>query len=158
MKYTKIFNVSEELDDDFWNEYLERYAKLCPPRRFASEVIQKLREKRNTIYIITARYLSSENSLLGEKMRMIVKNWLKEHKIVYDEIIFAPEDKLETCIEHNIDIMIDDKVENINKISTKIPVICFHANYNEKCVGKNITRCYSWYDILEKIEKMIHLK
>lgn len=47
--------------------------------------------------------------------------------------------------------MIEDKTENINKISTKLPVICFDAGYNRQCVGKNIYRCYSWYDIYNLI-------
>lgn len=47
------------------------------------------------------------------------------------------------------------KVDNINKISTRIPVICFHAGYNKNCMGDNIIRCYSWYDIYSKINKMV---
>ena len=45
-------------------------------------------------------------------------------------------------------------VDNINKISTKIPVICFHAGYNKNCIGNNIIRCYSWYDIYSKINSI----
>lgn len=149
-----IFDVDENTDIQFWTEYLEEYARFCEPRRFASEVIKKLKEEGNTIYIITARYLSGENTVLGEKMRTIVKNWLSEHEIDYDKIIFAPEDKLDVCLENNIDIMIEDKVDNINKISTKLPVLCFHAGYNENCKGHNIFRCYSWYDIYAKIKEI----
>lgn len=47
--------------------------------------------------------------------------------------------------------MIEDKPKNINEISTEIPVICYHAAYNEQCIGNNIIRCYSWYDIYSKI-------
>lgn len=50
--------------------------------------------------------------------------------------------------------MIEDKVENINKISLKLPVICFNAGYNESCNGKNIIRCYSWYDAYAKINSL----
>ena len=80
-------------------------------------------------------------------MRKIVIDWLKKQNIIYDEIIFASEDKLDTCIKNNIDLMIEDKVDNINKISSKIPVISFNTRYNESCNGNNIIRCYSWYDI-----------
>ena len=48
--------------------------------------------------------------------------------------------------------MIEDKVENIEKISKVIPVICFNASYNKRCQGKNIIRCYSWYDIYGRIK------
>lgn len=105
----------------------------------------------NEIYIITARYLTNTNSELGHEMREAVKKWLKDNDIYYDKIIFSPEDKLEICKENNIDLMIEDKVDNINKISKIIPVICFNAGYNKSCEGNNIIRCYSWYDIYNKI-------
>ena len=65
-------------------------------------------------------------------MRKIVLEWLKENNIFYDNIIFSPEDKINICIENDIDLMIEDKVENINIISQKILsklkhlVITFH--------------------------------
>ncbi len=148
---TEIFNVSDELDNQFWNEYLYEYVTKEPSRKYASEVIKKLKEDGNEIYIVTARYLTDRNTEDGEKMRKIVVNWLAEQKIYYDEIIFSPEDKKENCKKYNIDIMIEDKVDNINKISSIIPVICFHAGYNKECKGKNIYRVYNWYDIYNLI-------
>ena len=148
---TKIFNVSDELDSQFWNEYLYEYVTKEPSRKYASEVIKKLKDDGNEIYIVTARYLTERNNEDGEKMRKIVVNWLAEQKIDYDEIIFSPEDKKENCKKYNIDIMIEDKVDNINKISSIIPVICFHAGYNNECKGKNIYRVYNWYDIYNLI-------
>ena len=148
---TKIFNVSDELDSQFWNEYLYEYVTKEPSRKYASEVIKKLKDDGNEIYIVTARYLTDRNNEDGEKMRKIVVNWLAEQKIDYDEIIFSPEDKKENCKKYNIDIMIEDKVDNINKISSIIPVICFHAGYDNECKGKNIYRVYNWYDIYNLI-------
>ena len=148
---TKIFNVSDELDSQFWNEYLYEYVTKEPSRKYASEVIKKLKDDGNEIYIVTARYLTDRNNEDGEKMRKIVVNWLAEQKIDYDEIIFSPEDKKENCKKYNIDIMIEDKVDNINKISSIIPVICFHAGYNNECKGKNIYRVYNWYEIYNLI-------
>lgn len=148
---TEIFNVSDELDSQFWNEYLYEYVTKEPSRKYASEVIKKLKDDGNEIYIVTARYLTNRNTDDGKKMREIVINWLKEQDIYYDEIIFSPEDKKENCKKYNIDIMIEDKVDNINKISSIIPVICFHAGYNKECNGSNIYRVYNWYDIYNLI-------
>lgn len=151
---TEIFNISDELDDKFWNEYLYEYVTKEPSRKYASEVIEKLKEDGNEIYIVTSRYLTNRETQEGKQMREIVVNWLKEQNIFYDEIIFSPEDKKETCKKNNIDIMIEDKKDNINKISKIIPVICFHAGYNKNCYGDNIIRCYSWYDIYAKIKRI----
>lgn len=147
----EIFNVSAELDEQFWDEYLYEYVTEEPSRKFANEVIKKLKEKENEIYIITARRFTNENTEDGQKMRDIVIDWLKQQEIVYDNIIIAPEDKLNICLENNIDIMIEDKVENIEKISTKLPVICFNAGYNKDCKNDNIYRVYNWYDIYNLI-------
>ena len=148
---TEIFDISNELDDEFWNEYLYEYVTKEPSRKYASEVIKKLKDDGNEIYIVTARYLTDRDTDDGKRMRKIVVNWLKEQNIYYDEIIFSPEDKKENCKKYNIDIMIEDKVDNINKISSIIPVICFHAGYNKECKGNNIYRVYNWYDIYNLI-------
>lgn len=150
-----IFDVKQELDDEFWREHIREYAVKEKAREFASEVIEKLKQDDNEIYIITARTSDLTWIDLSEKeMEHIVKVWLNKNNIYYDKIIFSPEDKLDVCLENDIDLMIEDKVENISKISTKIPVICFDAKYNKECKGTNITRGYSWYDIYAKIQDL----
>lgn len=150
----EIFDVDEKLDDEFWKEYLYDYAENEPARKYTDEVTKKLKEDGNEIYIITARYLTDKDDENGNRMRSAVINWLRKYNIYYDKIIFSPEEKLDICMTNNIDLMIEDKVDNINKISKYIPVICFDARYNQECKGKNIYRCYSWYDIYAKIKNM----
>lgn len=151
-----VFNVTKEMDSEFWHDYLYDYAKNEPARKFAGEVIDKLKNKGYKIYIITSRYLTDRNDDLGKEMRNIVIEWLKENSINYDKIIFGPEDKFEICKENNISIMIEDKVENINNISKIIPVVCFNASYNKVCNGKNIFRAYTWYDVYYQIINIIN--
>ena len=153
----QIFNVDDKLDEEFWREYFKEYSLNVEARKFANEVIDKLKQDRHQIYIITARgsFLSHSADVMSiEENQQIVLNWLKNNHINYDKIIFSPEDKLDICKENNIDLMIEDKVDNINKISKIIPVICFHAGYNKVCKNSNIIRCYSWYDIYSKINKL----
>ncbi len=152
-----IFESTQKCDDEFWKKYFIDYSINVDARKFASEVIKKLKEEGNEIFIITARgnFLShSTNVMLYEENKKVVKEWLKKNDILYDEIIFSPEDKFDICINNKINLMIEDKVDNVNKISTKLPVICFNAGYNESCSGKNIIRCFSWYDIYAKIRGM----
>ena len=65
----------------------------------------------------------------------------------YDEIIAGPGSKKDKCLKHNIDIMIEDKANNVMEISKYIPVICFDTPYNLDIAGDNIYRVYSWYQI-----------
>ena len=150
----KALTLSDECIEKFWNQYLEIYATKYPTREFAREVIQKLKEYGHSICIITAR---NEEGLPPETygtMQLMVKEWLQDNEIIYDELVFSKESKVPYCMEHKLDIMIEDSPRNVLEISQKMPVLCFDNPYNKQVEGKNITRVYSWYDILYKIEKM----
>lgn len=156
-EYSKTFNISREIELEFWNTYLEKYAVNEKARPFASEVINKLKEEGNEIYIITARWLSNRDDDVGKNMREMVKKWLAENKIVYDKLVFSKaekEKKSQEIIENKIDLMIEDSPNNINELSKIIPVICYNAQYNKDCSENKIIRCYSWYDIYNKISNM----
>ena len=147
----KIFEVTKEQYNEFWKQNLLYYSKNISIRPFASEVINELKKENNEIYIITARYLTTYENKDKELMQNTAKKWLKDNNVLYDEIIFS-ENKLDICKEFNINVMVEDKPENILDISDKIPVICFDHPYNEKIYNNNIYRCYSWYDIYKKIK------
>lgn len=146
----KALGISDELAEKFWNEYLGFYATKYKTRDFAKEVIDKLKEK-NKIYIITARNEEGLPKEVYGKMQGLVKEWLAKNNIEYDKLIFTVGSKLPYCLENNIDIMVEDSPRNLTEISTKIPVLCFDNPYNKNVEGGNITRVYSWYDILHKI-------
>ena len=150
---SEIFNVDEDLDNKFWEKYYFDYLKNEPIRKFASEIIKKLKDEGNEIYIITARH--ADNIITDKESSLLTKAWLDKNEVKYDKLIFSPEDKLNICLKNNIDIMVEDKPTNINIISTKIPVICINAGYNQHCNGSNIYRAYSWYDVYNKIKNII---
>lgn len=155
--YCKTFNITKDQEMDFWYKNLENYAINEKARPFASEIIKKLKEDGHEIYIITARWLSNRNDEQGRRMRKIVKNWLDENEIIYDELVFSKasgERKSEEIIEHKIDLMIEDSPSNINELCNVVPVICYNAGYNKICAGDKIIRCYSWYDIYNTIKKI----
>jgi len=160
---TKTFNVGKEIDDDFWYEHIFSYAENQPARAFAPEVIKKLKKEGHEIYIITARWLSGKNDETGERMRNAVEKWLHDNDINYDKLIFSKlkeydERKIENCVSNKIDLMIEDSPQNITELSTVCPVICFDNSYNKEVEGNNIYRCYSWYDIYNLVNKVLHEK
>ena len=80
-------------------------------------------------------------------MRSTVYEWLDKNNLYYDKVVFTHEGKKQRCRELNIDIMIEDKASNVEKISDVIPVLCFDAPYNLSVNKDNVTRVYSWYQI-----------
>lgn len=155
--YSKdLFNVSLEEDILFWQKHFRKYMMEDSPRVFASEVINKLKEQGNEIYIITARIEDCDNFCISNsEMIEMTKNWLLKNNIFYDDIIWTVGSKLPYCIDKKIDVMIEDNSLNVREISSKINVLCFDNKYNEDVCGNNITRVYSWYDIYSKINIMV---
>ena len=88
-------------------------------------------------------------------MAKIVKKWLKKYNIYYDKLVFSNKDKVDYIIGNKIDVMIEDTPRNIDSISRVIPVICYNAGYNEVCIGENIYRAYSWYDVYRIVREEI---
>ena len=149
----ELFGVGKEGEKEFWSEHVEAYAKNEWPRHFAVEVMNRLKADGYELYIITARLWSYEDSERGGWMRGLVYDWFRRHGLPYDELIFTHEDKLQRCRENGIELMIEDKPQNIMDISEELPVIAFDARYNQKCEGEKIMRCYSWYDVYRTIRK-----
>ena len=82
-----------------WNKYFREYSINVEARKFANEVIDKLKEDGHEIYIITARgsFLShSADVMTIEENRNIVLNWLK--KLVNMLVIYQRINNEETKI------------------------------------------------------------
>ena len=146
----KLENINAH---QFWNTYREVLVVKLPPKKYASEVINKLKNEGNLIYIITARKNNDEwfPDFLKEDVEGITKKWLKENKIYYDEIVFDVKDKGKYCKNNNIDIMIEDDPNNLRKLIGNTDVIIFDYPYNRNIEFTDLTRAYSWYDIYYKI-------
>ena len=150
IKYNEkeTFNLTDQQVEKFWNKCFVKYLKESNPREFVVEILNKLQEEGNDIYLITAR---NEEGLPPEyygKMQELTKTWLQNNNIKYKKLIFAKdEEKILHCIENQIDIMIEDSPKNIESISKQLPVIKYNCQYNNKINGKNITTAYSWYHI-----------
>ena len=56
--------------------------------------------------------------------------------------------------KYQIDLFVDHNPKTIFQISMQIPVVCFHAKYNELVRGENVYRVYSWYDFYEKLDEI----
>ena len=151
---TEMLNCTEEQAVDFWRRYIIYYFTEYQPRDFAKQIIKKLKEEGNEIYIITGRNEYGVPMEYEGKVKEITKQWLNENGIEYDKLIFTEGSKLPYCTGNYIELMIDDWGEVLKEVSTKIPTICFNCYYNEKIEGNNIIRAYSWYDVYNKIKAM----
>ncbi len=153
---TDMFLWSEDVAHKFWNKYRVELVVNLPARPFAAEVINKIKQEGNEIYIITAR--KNNDKWFSEKLENDVEgitiNWLRENNINYDNIYFDVTDKGKFCKDHGIDVMIEDDPHNIQKIIGNTNVMIFDYPYNRNKEFSELTRVYSWYDIYSKISKL----
>ena len=153
---TKKFNWLANQEQEFWNKYLVKYVRESEAREFASEVIEKLMQEGNNIYIITARNEYGMPKEYYGKMQEFTKEWLDKNKIKYDKLIFkSDKEKLQCCLDNKVDIMIEDSPSNILDISKKVKVIKYDCPYNQEVQNSNIIKAYSWYHIYDIINKLI---
>lgn len=141
------FGLTDEENYKFWKEYIFDLMVSIPTRPYAGKVLNLLKDLGHEIVILTARdnrYLTNQ---YADTMQFYVEEWLNKNSIPYDEIITGPGSKKDKCIKNKLDIMIEDKASNVEKISEVIPVLCFDAPYNKDVVKDNITRVFSWYQI-----------
>ena len=151
----KTFGWNQEKVDEFWLTYFIEYVQEAMPRTFAAEIINKLQQEGNKIYLITARNNYGIPQKYYGKMQELTSEWLKKNNIKYEKLIFAKdEEKLQKCIENNVKVMIEDSPKNIENISKQIKVIKYNCQYNEDVNNENIITAYSWYHIYRIIKEL----
>lgn len=169
LKRESKINISADLSNHFyivymngWNEqeaiifWEKRYAEILRNlniKKFAAEVINKLRNQGHKIYLITARW-----DMKKDNVEEITKKWLKDNNVEYDGLFLNASDKLTLAKENNIDIFIDDSFNNCKKIAdnTNAKVYLMTSRVNGNLSDEKIRRVFSWpeiYDLISREEK-----
>lgn len=132
----------------FWEKYYAEILRKVNIKKFAAEVINKLKQEGHNIYLITARW-----DMRVDNVREITKQWLEEKNVVYDELILNASDKLKIAEEKNIDVFVDDSFNNCKSIAdgTNAKVFLMNTKMNETLNNENIKRVYSWPEIYNLI-------
>ena len=152
----QIFECTHEEREKFWRKYIWAYCLKEPVMNNATEVIARLRKKGHKIFIITSRAHTTEHNLIGVVFRWMLKYWLKKNHIVYDSLIYCSErdsssDKYKVCVECNVDVMIDDKLENLIPLVGKIIPLCYSAAWNRNAKDNNLFLVNDWNHIYTRI-------
>ena len=136
-----MFDWNEDEEINFYKNNIERIAKKLGVIEGAKEYIDKLHDDGHIICIITGR----DNGEYTEPYNM-TKKWLEDNNIYYDDLIltdaYDKHAKTKQCLEHNIDIMIDDSVSICSDcVENGITTILMDTPYNRY---SNIQRVKSW--------------
>jgi len=144
-----LYDWTEEENQDFCIKYLEEVVLQAEVKEHAREIIAKLKKKGHKIYII-----SSRAKPFFQTPAETTEKYLKEKGIVYDKLLVGKVEKKSSCIENQLDILIEDEPKYILEMAEFMPVILFDEIYNKQCVGKNMIRVKNWNEIDKIIQEM----
>ena len=141
--YQKLFNFNYEELKYFLGTIQEEITDNAIPRENCVEVINKLHNDGNEIYIITAR-----DKEFHEDPYLQSKEFLDKNSIYYDKLIVNARNKAMACIENNIDLLIDDSISNcLNSDNFGIDTITI-GNKNNRGI-KNVDNWEEIYDYIK---------
>ncbi len=159
LEYEKEFLLEKHIDstklwedtnlkEEFLNKYLEKVYAEALPKSYVKDTLDKLKQKGNKIYIITAR---SERYV--DDIYDVIKNYLQKNNLVVDEIFINGKDKVDVCLKEKINLMIEDSRYNYDKlVNNGIHTILFDENNNNLDIDNRVS---SWQEIISKIEEII---
>ena len=145
---TNGWNEKEAVE--FWKKYYAEILRKVNIKKFASQVINKLRQEGHKIYLITARW-----DMDKDNVEEITKQWLKDNKVEYDGLFLNANDKLTIAKENNIDLFIDDSFNNCKTIAdnSNIKVYIMNSIVNGNIQDENIKKVFSWPEIYDLINR-----
>lgn len=146
----EMHNWTDKETSDFLDEYYESIMKEVKPIKYVSEIIKKLKDEGNTIYLITARFQNEKFDI--EKL---TKEWLKDNKIIYDKLFLNCDTKANIVKNNNVDIFIDDSFKNCKEVSEiGVKTYIFNNIVNEDFQDEKVQRVYSWPHLYQEITKL----
>lgn len=135
--------------EKFFEEYSSKIYKEVKVKSNASEVIQRLLDDGNEIYIVTSR---GEIKFKGSEK--ITLEYFKLNNINYTKILFNSFEKAKVCKDNSIDLMIDDSVQYCSDINREnMRSILFNSEVN-KSISTAIERVDSWLELEKKIKEI----
>ncbi len=142
-------DIFELKDDDLVSlkEYIRTELRMkVKPRKNVIMVLKKLHDMNYKIYIITSRKERDQIDCYNN-----TKKWLDDNNIYYDKLVLGNSNKVEECLNNNIDIFIDDKIKHCKAaLDNGIMALIFDNVYNKK---SDIERINSFDMLLDKVKK-----
>lgn len=147
-----ILGWDRKTADEFLNTHLGRIYDEMQPKEQVTEVIRDLK-KQHELILITSR-----NSQLPATEEVTV-NWLERNGVFYDRLILNTTsnmhffNKLDVCLENQVDVMIEDHYKLVSEISPFLPVIMFDYPYNRHLLSDNIIRVKHWSEVKQWVDQ-----
>jgi len=150
----EVLEIEKEVVSGLFNEYnSSEYFKRIDFVEGAKDGVINLRDNHN-IYFITARPIN----IIKETRDVIFSEFgVLRNRVVFagDLIVNHCKRKDEICEEMGIDLIIEDNGEDSLKYAKNgLRVLLLDKPWNQGIEHKNVFRCFSWGEILERVEEL----
>lgn len=146
-EFTEMMGWPSDMKGKFFADKLEYIMDNAEIKEGAKEVINKLHEEGNKIIFISFR----KGKYIKDPYKLTM-NWLDRHGVVYDKIYVDTGNKVDECINEEVNLFIDDKESHCEDVSgAGIDVILFTNAYNHD--EKRFVRKDNWKEIYEYIKE-----
>lgn len=145
-----LYGWDEKTKFAFFDKYYKNVLEECTMLPNVDKVIKKLKEEGDEIHFITARLMSIENC----DTEKITRKSLENFNIPYDSLNLHISDKLTFCMEHGINLLIEDSYETCKElVDNGIKSILMTTKMNKDIETKEVIRVNNWDEVYEEIEK-----
>jgi uncharacterized HAD superfamily protein len=149
IKVKERYDWTEEEARNFANKYFDYLTSISDFKPLAIDIINKLHDEGNTIYIITNR------GVLSEKAISLCKELFDKNNLKVDKYFWKIEDKVSVIKENNVDIMIDDSYKICKATSdNKIPTIYFREKGSQEINSTYIYDVDNWGEVYRVVKGM----
>lgn len=131
----EIFECTEQQEYEFWDKNLVKCMLKSTLIENAIKTFDEL-NKENKVTIYLSNMNINENSKNGKLIKFVVSEWLKTNNIKYNNIVFNVNDIKKFVEDNKINILVNDKSENI-KLDDSVKIV-FHDN--NKLINEEINK------------------
>lgn len=155
-----IFACGKKIEMQFWMRFVFYYSLIFRARPGAGETIHRLRKQGNRVFIVTSKACSLEKNYKSIVVRLLFRLSLLLNGIYVDGIEYcsvdnSAQEKFNACKRKNIKIMIEDKKENIERLSEEFFVLCFDSRNNQGMFNSNVFRVHNFDEIYANIQRIL---
>lgn len=129
--FAKKLGWTEDNFRNFYYEYYPFFLEKCERIDKTIQLINKVKEKNNKIFIISSREPREYCDVYG-----LTKRWLKNNDVPADFVALDIKNKRELVKKYNINIFVDDSYKNCVEISSEKKCNVFHRICRYNYLGK----------------------
>lgn len=140
----RMFGWEEAESEAIYHQHGHDIHWNSTPYPMAAEILRQLFQEHR-ISFITSRPL---------RFREVTMAWLNRHNIPYHTLTMTV-NKLEACVEANVDVMIDDGPHYAEQFAlADRPLILYEQPYNRAVAHNLIYRASNWTDVKRHLDSL----